>query len=295
MKLELGAPGQKLKIIINLIVVVAALISMARREIKLEEASFFDAFLINTFAPIQKMVTSSHNFASNLFLDYLANIKASRENRKLKYQISQLEKRIFNFREISKENERLKDLLQFGSNIPYRKVLAQIVAWDSSSDFKVIRVNKGTKDGIKLQSTVVTAEGLVGYVYRLTEHFADILTIMDSNNRIDALIHRIRAHGIVEGLGQGKCQMKYVTRTEPIILNDIVITSGLGNVYPKGIKVGHVSKIEKESYGIVQFLEVTPAVDFSKIEEVVVLVSENNALQKEWNALNDVDMGEGGK
>src|SRR5690606_20693024 len=117
--------------------------------------------------------------------------------------------------EITKENQRLKELLKFGQIQDHQEILAQIVAWDASSDFRVIRINKGSKDGVRLQAPVVTAAGVVGYIYRLTDHFADVLTILDPNNRVDGLVARIRAHGIIEGYSNRRTIMKYVTRTEP--------------------------------------------------------------------------------
>jgi rod shape-determining protein MreC len=167
--------------------------------------------------------------------------------------------------------------------------LAQVVAWDGNSDFRVIRINKGIKHGIRLQAPVITSEGLVGYIYRMTDHYADVLTILDSGHRVDGLIQRVRAHGIVEGRTESIARMKNVTRTEPIILNDTVITSGLGNIYPKGIKIGSIVRIERESYGITQYLELKPAVDFGRLEEVVILVSSSDLTHREeWNALDEM-------
>ena len=84
--------------------------------------------------------------------------------------------------------------------------------------------------------------------------------------------------------------MKYISRAEPIILGDVVITSGLGNIYPKGIKVGTVSRIERESYGITQDVEINPAVDFGRLEEVVILLSdEDEQKRREWQALDEMD------
>jgi rod shape-determining protein MreC len=135
---------------------------------------------------------------------------------------------------------------------------------------------------------VTSAEGLVGYVYRLSDHYADVLTILDANNRVDSVVERLRSHGILEGYSSGKCIMKYVNRTEPIILNDMVLTAGLGNVYPKGMKIGYISRIERESYGSTQHVEVTPLVNFSKLEEVIVLVQEEEEhKQAEWNKLDE--------
>jgi len=183
---------------------------------------------------------------------------------------------------------KLRELVKYGEELNRKKIIARVVSWDSADDYKVVRINRGLKDGVKLQSVVMSAEGLVGYVYRLTDHYADVITILDANNRVDGVVERLRSHGIVEGYSRGRCIMKYVNRTEPIILNDIVLTAGLGNVYPKGLKIGYISRIERESYGITQHVEVTPIVNFSKLEEVIVLVQEEEEhKQLEWKALEE--------
>ena len=128
--------------------------------------------------------------------------------------------------------------------------------------------------------------GLVGYVYRLTPNYADILTILDQNNRVDSIVARTRTHGIVEGISEFKCRLKYVNRTEKVEVGDEIITAGLGNIYPKGIKVGKITQIDKENYGITQSIVVTPSVNFHKLEEVVVLIekeekTENRDVAKE--------------
>ena len=286
--------NKRLKFILNFIVIVIAFIGISRKSDTLRETSAFENIMIDSFAPVQKGVVFLNTQVTDFFQNYVANISASKENKNLKNQVGMLESKIFELSEIEKENQRLKKLLEFGGGIAYKRVLAQVVAWDGSSDFQVIRINKGFSEGVRLQSPVVTADGLVGYIFRLTDHFADILTILDSNNRVDGLIQRVRAHGIIEGYSGNKALMKYVSRTEPVILNDQVITSGLGNVYPKGIRVGRVTRIEKESFGITQQIELTPSVDFGRLEEVIVLVGENDQLRKkEWEALDQMDEGEG--
>ena len=276
------------KLIINIIVLVIALRGVSKYNVEEHQSPLFDRLIIDSLAPMQSSVTYLKRKFSSIFEYYVMNVNASKENTELKKKISVLNGHLFQFEELAEENKRIKELLQFGKEIPMKKVLAQIVAWDAASDYKVLRINKGSADGLKLQSTVVTSKGLVGYVYRLTNHFADILTILDSNNRVDGLIKRIRSHGIVEGHSGEKCVMKYVTRTEPVILNDLVLTSGLGNIYPKGLKIGRVTRIERESYGITQYIEITPSVDFGRLEEVIVLVSpDDKRRQLEWEALDN--------
>ena len=279
----------RLKTICDALILLISLIVFSQQKDDFKKGTAFEQFLINFFAPIQNSIDYAHGRASGFFNNYLANINASKENKVLQKKVAFLEEKIFVYKELAKENERLKELLQFDEGMAIRGVLAQVVGWDTSSDFKSLRINRGAKDGLKLQSTVVTSEGVVGYVYRMTDHFSDVLTIMNPKNRIDGIVERIRSHGIVEGFSGQKCIMKYVNQTDPLILNDIVLTSGLGNIYPKGLKIGTVSRIKRENYETMQYVEITPSVNFSRLEEVIVLVSKNKPTKtKEWNVLNSI-------
>ncbi len=282
--------GQRLKLILNICVLGLALFSFSRKDTTFRSTSAFENLMIDSVTPLQRGVTFLHDEISGLFEHYVNNVSASKKNIELNKKIAQLESEMFNLEEVRKENQRLKGYLEFGSDLNIKKILGQIVSWDSSSDYKVLRINKGIKSGIRLQSPVVTSSGLVGYIYRLTDHYADVLTILDPSNRIDGLVSRTRAHGVLEGDSDDRLIMKYVTRTKPIILNDMVITSGLGNIYPKGLRIGRVSRIERESYGITQHVEVVPEVDFGGLEEVIVLVSNLDEVKKvEWEALDKED------
>jgi len=269
----------------NIIVVVLALWGIAVQNYSLKDVSTFEAFLIEAFAPIQRGALSTQEKLANMLDHYVMIVNTSKDNAELRKKVAALNNQIFEFQEVKKENERLKQLLQFGKEIPREKVLAQIVSWDASNEFKVLRINKGSSDGLKKMSPVITMNGLVGYVYRLTPNYADILTILDQNNRVDSIVARTRTHGIVEGISEFKCRLKYVNRTERVEVGDEIITAGLGNIYPKGIKVGKITKIDKENYGITQSIVVTPSVNFHKLEEVVVLIekteTDNRDLAKE--------------
>jgi rod shape-determining protein MreC len=243
--------------------------------------------MVDSLAPMQRGIMFLKGKISDIFNHYITNVDASQKNNLLNRKVHELQSEIFKYEEIINENNRLKDLLQFGNELANKKVLAQIVAWDASSDFKAIRINKGAADGVTTQSPVVVSEGLVGYIFRVSKHFSDVLTILDSNNRVDGIVQRTRSHGIIEGFAKGKCLMKYVTRTEPVILNDSVITSGLGNIYPRGLRVGKVTRIERESYGITQYIEISPSVDFGRLEEVIVLIKPiDDNKKKEWEDLD---------
>jgi len=279
--------NNRLRLGLEILILALSLYGVSKWSGKYEKVSPIKSFFMTNIAAIQQGVTSINNKVSTLFNEYLANIEASRENKVLINKIAALENQIFEFVELAKDNKRLKDLLAFGKKQTKRPILSQIVGWNSSSDFKVLRINKGLKNGIRLQSPVVTSKGLVGYIYRLTDHFADVLTILDPNNKVDAIVARSRSHGILEGYENGKIFMKYVSNIEPVILNDQVLTSGLGNMYPKGIRIGRISKVERESYTVTQHIEITPSVDFGNLEEVIVLIlPDRNKKEKEWETLN---------
>lgn len=278
---------RKTKIVINSIILAISLYGMSQRDYVFQKTSIAERVIIDLMAPVQSFVTGIQEGMSSYVEHYVANLNASKENKVLKNKISDLQNEVFNYQEAVKESDRLRELINYGEQLERKKIVARVVSWDSADDYKVIRINKGVKHGVKLHSVVVSAEGLVGYVYRLTAHFADVITILDANNRVDGVVERLRSHGVVEGYSRGRCIMKYVNRTEPIILNDIVLTAGLGNVYPKGLKIGYISRIERESYGITQHVEITPIVNFSKLEEVLVLVQEQEEdKQLEWKALD---------
>ena len=284
------AQGQRLKLVLNIVVLGLALFSFSRKDTTFRSTSAFENLMIDSVTPLQRGVIFLHDEISGLFEHYVNNVSASKENVELNKKVERLQGELFSLEEVMRENKRLKGYLEFGSGLEIKKILGQIVSWDSSSDYKVLRINKGMKSGIRLQSPVVTSKGLVGYIYRLTDHYADVLTILDPSNRIDGLVSRTRAHGVLEGDSDNRLIMKYVTRTKPIILNDMVITSGLGNIYPKGLRIGKVARIERESYGITQHVEVIPEVDFGGLEEVIVLISNLDEVKKvEWEALDKED------
>lgn len=266
----------KAKIVNNLIVAVLAVYGISQKKFTLEEPTLFQRVVMEVISPLQKGISDSQKSLSSLWENYISIVDTSKDNVLLKKKISRLESDLFGMEEIRQENLRLKRLLNYSSEISEQRILAQVVGWDSANEFKVIRLNKGQKDGIQVMSPVITDQGLVGYIYRVTENYSDVLTILDQNNRVDVLVERTRTHGIVEGVHNFKCALKYVMRNELIEVGDKLVTAGVGGVYPKGIKVGMITDIEKENFGMTLAVEVAPSVDFDKLEEVLVINPQYN-------------------
>ena len=265
------AEKNRLKLAMDLLVLALSLYGVSKWSPKNEDISAFKSMMINVTASLQSGLNAVRKNVYEGFENYFLNVHASKENYVLKTKISELENELFIREEMRKENQRLKGLFDYEKENFDSKIVARVISWSSSSEFRVLRINKGSKHGISIQFPVITPAGLVGYVYRVTDNFSDILTIEDSNNRVDGMLERTRGQGILEGSTEGIVTLKYIPKSEPVIIHDLVVTSGLGNIYPKGIKIGTVSRIEKDSYGVTQSIEIKPSVTFDKLEEVIVL------------------------
>lgn len=236
-----------------------------------KEYRLYDRAIVALTSPIQGAISWSLDQIVNFSQNYLTlwhtrqdNLLLLEENRKLLGTIASLQ-------ESEHENLRLKNLLAFKETNHLETVLAQVVAKDVSTEFRAIRINRGENSGIRKNMAVVTHEGIVGRILRTTQTTSDVITLLDLLSAVDAINSRSRARGVVEGMTDETCLLRFALRTDDIQLNDVLVSSGLGGIFPKGIPIGTVTQIQKKSYGINQNVEIRPTVDFSKLEEVLII------------------------
>jgi len=240
-----------------------------------------DRVILGITSPIQGGISWSLDQIVSVFQNYLFlwhtrqdNLQVLEENRKLLNEIASL-------RETQQENQRLRKLLGFQEKLKTETVVARVIAKDVSTEFRAIRINRGESSGIHKNMAVLTNEGVVGRVLRTTNGTADVVTLLDLLSAVDAIVERSRARGIVEGMTDEVCQLRFALRTDDIEPGDLLISSGLGGIFPKGVPVGTVSRVNRKPFGITQEVEVRPSVDFSKLEEVMVITKvESEPVQK---------------
>jgi rod shape-determining protein MreC len=189
----------------------------------------------------------------------------------LKQRIAELQKENHQMKEMAIANERLQKLLQFREKISSSVIAAEVIGQDPSSWFKSVTLNKGEKDGVRKGMAVISGEGVIGQILKTAPDYATVLLITDYNSAIDSIVRRTRAKAIVEGEGENRCLLKYLLRADDVIVGDIVVTSGLGGNFPKGLMVGEIKKVDKRGHGIFQHAELVPSVDLTKLEEVLVI------------------------
>jgi rod shape-determining protein MreC len=231
-----------------------------------------DRVIVAVTSPIQAVISwSLEQFASG-FNNYIYLFHTRRDNLELVDENRRLQNLIASLRETEQENIRLRRLLQFEEQYKLDSIVGRVIAKDVSTDFRAIRINRGEQSGVKRNMAVLSNEGIVGRVLRTTATTADVVTVLDLLSAVDAVDERSRAHGVIEGLTEDTAEMRYTVRTDDIQPGDILVSSGLGGIFPKNIPVGVVSKVDRKQFGITQKVEVKPSVDFSKIEEVIVVV-----------------------
>jgi len=223
-------------------------------------------------APVQKVVWGVIGGMGSVWRGYFYLVGLEKENQALKRELQELRLQMNRYQEAALANERLRALLNFKKSIATPLLPAQLVAFDPSGWFQTILIDKGRNDGVVQDMAVVSAEGLVGRVIGVGNQHSKVLLIIDGNSAVDAFIQRSRARGVLVGLGREMCLLKYVQRNEDVQVGDKVISSGMGGVFPKALLVGTVREVVRGSSGLFQRVEVEPAANFSRLEEVMVVI-----------------------
>jgi len=227
--------------------------------------------LIAVMRPFQSGIQMTISGIRQVFLNYAALRGLTAENAKLKARIQELEAERNRHMEDESINRRLRELMEFRLYLPSGAVTASVISNSASTWFQSLILDKGKKDGVEKGMGAVSPLGVVGQVVSVTSRSAKVLLITDSHSGVDAVVQRSRARGIVTGSLESGPIMKYVKRSDDLKEGDRLVTSGLDGVFPKGLLIGAVSKVNKKSFGLFQYVEVTLAVDPARIEEVLVV------------------------
>lgn len=201
------------------------------------------------------------------------------ENEALKKQVTELLQYKQNFMEYQRENVDLRNLLGFKDrNFQYDLVAAEVAARDSGNWFNVILIDKGEEHGIKKDMAVITDRGLVGYTISTTSNTSKVMIITDERSSVSAMLQRTRDNGMVKGsidpAPRGYLKMVFLPQDANLVKGDVVISSGLGGLIPKGVVIGEVVEAKKESQNLMQYAIIKPSVDFQKLEHVFVIRGE---------------------
>lgn len=206
--------------------------------------------------------TEAWSAAHALLADREANVNLGSELVKARARIAELSEK-------AAEVDHLKALLDFRARSPYRSLAAEVIAASPEDGSRTIVINRGQDAGLKVNLPVITPEGVVGKISAVYAHTAQVLLITDPSCAAGCMLEKSRIQGILKGAGEDQCQLHYVMDEVKVPVGEAVLTSGLDEIYPKGLLVGYV--VRAQDGNIYKRVYIRPAASLNRLENVLVL------------------------
>ena len=255
--------------VILLVLIMISVHSNPHRRTTLPERMFLE--LIGT---VQAGASGASRFVESIWLDYFYLVDLRQENLMLHGQMGKLTGELAARQEAEITNRRLTRLLSFTGQYDFPFIGARIVAKDPEPWFETMTIGRGTKDGVRVGMPVIADGGVVGRIVTVSRDYSQVLLVIDYNSAIDAVVRRSRVRGILSGRSEKVCSFNYILKNDDVEKDDIIVTSGMDGIFPKGLNIGSVTRINKSGQDIFMEVDVLPSVDFAAIEEVLVILTE---------------------
>ena len=224
-------------------------------------------------APLVNISSEILEGIQNTWRRYIWLIGARAENEHLNEEVRQLKILISSLEEIKQENTRLRRLIDMKSDVVFKAVGARVIARTPGFLSNVLYINRGANDGIKTDAPVLCENWIIGRTILVTGGQSQVQLITNTDASIGVMMEQTRTPGVLSGTGELLLDLKYIGNTEPIQTGDIVLSSGLDGIFPKGFEVGKVVEANK-SDGVFYTIKVEPTADLYHIEEVSVLITD---------------------
>jgi len=225
--------------------------------------------------PIQSLLVKIHRGAVGVWTSYVDWKSVRRENSVLRAEAERLRVQGLRVAETDQENARLRRLLALHDRLPMSALAGEVIGREAGGWVRALTVNRGRQSGITQQTPVIVPEGLVGRVVQVRLGASVVQLINDPASAVGGVDQRTRTPGLVEGDAGGAIRFKFMARDgAQVAQGDLVVTSGLGSLFPKGLPIGRITAIEDKGSALFHFAVVAPAVDFSRVEEVLLLTGQ---------------------
>ncbi|HLK38570.1 MAG TPA: rod shape-determining protein MreC [Polyangiaceae bacterium] len=242
-----------------------------------ESQSAMDRTILRVSAPIELAAATVARGLSGILEDYFYLVGVKRDSERLTYEVARLREQVHSLEQAQAENRQLRRLLQLKESMPADVVSAQVVGKDFTEFFRVTRVvlDRSARD-VRPHSPVVAPDGVVGAVLHVTGDSIDVELAVDAAFGVDVEDERTHARGFVRGTGDPArygCKVEMVDSRDDVEIGDLLVTSGKGRWFPRGIPVARVTKVIRRELGRDQDVDASPTVDFSRLDSVLVLVA----------------------
>jgi rod shape-determining protein MreC len=264
----------KIRAIVLLGTVAVACLLLLTLQMRGYTAVATDALAVVT-TPIQSTLARINRSAVGVWSTYRdwKNVRA--ENRRLRDEAQQLRVEALQVTETIEENRRLRRLLALKAAMPLETLSGEIIAREWGGWVRSLTVNRGRSDHVSRMTAVIAPDGLIGRVVDVRPGASVVQVLIDPASTVGAHAVRSRTAGIVEGEPRGTMRFKYMARDGAgLEVGDLVVTSGSGGLFPRGIPIGRVRAIDDRGSALFHYAQLAPAVDFARIDEVLLIVGE---------------------
>jgi rod shape-determining protein MreC len=224
------------------------------------------------FAEVQRVSSAMVSSVQGGWSNYVSLRDVRADNETLRQQLDEAQLQLQEQRALAERSRGLLAALGLRDRSHLQTVAAEVIGAGASTDFKTVTIDKGTLDGVRNDMAVMAPGGVVGRVVVPSARAAKVQLLIDRSAAAGVLIERSRSQGVTVGAGAELLRMEYVSEVADVVVGDTVVTSGIDGIYPKGFVVGKVEAVEKSGNTYKQIL-VRPAVDFSSVEEVLVVLT----------------------
>jgi rod shape-determining protein MreC len=231
-----------------------------------------EAVTFGIFSEVQRAMSSGVSGIRHGWGGYVGLRHLKEENDALKRDLAAAQIAVQEQHALASRARGLEKLLELRDRTSLQTTAAEIIGVAAAQDFRTVTIDKGTRDGLRPDMAVIAPAGVVGRIVVPSARSAKVQLLVDRNAAAGAIVERTRAQGVVVGAGGERLEMEYVSEAYDIVVGDIVVTSGIDGIYPKGFVIGRVESVDR-SGGAYKRITVRPAVDFNGIEEVLVVVT----------------------
>ena len=223
-----------------------------------------------SFSEVQRGTMAVINGVRGMWSGYIALQQVQEENNALKHELQTMQITLQQERAEAQRTDNLRQLLELRERAQLDTVAAEVIAGAASPDFKTVTIDKGSSEQLATDMAVISPAGVVGRVILPSRRASKVQLLIDRNAAAGALIERTRVQGVVVGIGDGMLRMQYVPGTADVKTGDLVVTSGIDGIYPKGFVIGTIDHADRGA-GAYHEIVIRPAVDFSRLEEVLIV------------------------
>ncbi len=262
-------------------VVIAQMLLLSLQITRNNHVRLIRYWAVEAFDPLERSLGGLMNVSSTAYRSYRNLWHAEQENQELHLQLVAAQAQIQRLAEQAGEAGRLRALLDFKNQMTFQTVAAEVIASSPGANSNAIFIDKGADSGFTSDLAVITPEGVVGKIVAIFPHSAQVLLITDSSSGVGVTLAQSRVQGILKGGSNNFCDLNYIMNEEVVSPGEAVITSGLDQVYPRGLPVGAVVNVGDGN--IYKTISVKPAVDLNRLEMVLVVLKPGAAEQQALN------------